>query len=234
MQQIRVWFRVFQKAVMTSNLSAKIRASIIRGVLFLAPLWLSLMVLGFCCNLIENGFGAIGAKIVLWCVPADYLPAAFADGKIPGFGLLLGIVLLFGFGCLGAFARGRQLLGGIDALFSRIPLLRCIYTPSRKLIETIGASGKSFQKVVFVAWPSPIFKTMAFVSNQFVDEVSAEKFYVVFVPQMPNPTAGFLLVVPCKEVIESTMSVEDALNFGVSAGVLIPPSLVQEASKFTG
>lgn len=217
---------------MISNLTAKTKTSIIRGALFLVPLWLSLMVLGFCCRLIENEFIGMSASLVRWCVPADYLPDAFADGRIPGAGLLLGIVLLFGFGCLSSFARGRQLLAGIDAVLSRVPLLRCIYAPSRKLIETIGASGKSFQKVVFVAWPGPIFKTMAFVSNQFVDEASGEKFYVVFVPQMPNPTAGFLLVVACKDVIESTMSVEDALNFGVSAGVLIPQSLVHEASKF--
>ena len=215
----------FQKDKMNQPVLSRIRQMLIAGALFLVAPWLTLVLLNMGYRFIDSTLGDFTAMVVRSMVPAEWLPVA--DGHIPGLSLLTGITLLVGVGALATCSVGRKVLGAVDALFMRIPIAHCIYSPTRKIIDTLAKPEKSFRKVVFIQWPGPRCTTMAFVTNEIVDN-AGQRNYVVFVPQMPNPAAGFVMIVPVEDVTECDMSADEALRFGMSVGVLLPAAFNQE------
>lgn len=208
------------------KLSDSVRSSIIRGAMFIAPLWLTIVLAGMGYNLVENSaFGDLVAQVVRWLSPGGFLGGRFADGRVPGLSLLLAFITLGAIGFVASWHFGRQGLKLFDRLFLALPGLRVVYAGVRKVIDTVAESGKNrFQKVVFVSYPTPDTKTVAFVTNEVVCE-NGEKRYVLFVPMMPNPTSGFVLIMPASKVTETNMTPEEGLQFGISLGVLTPSSV---------
>ena len=208
---------------MALKISERLRASIIRGALFVAPLGLSIFILKFAFNMIESAFGDATAQILRWVLPASWLQGPFADGHIPGLSLLAVLLVLWLIGAIAAWHFGRLSLGLLDRLLLRLPVVRILYSTLRKLVDAFGEPGGKprFQKVVFVEWSGT--KTIGLVTNEIAE--GDVKRYVIFVPFMPNPTCGVIIVAKDHEVIEAGMSVEDALKFGLSLGVLVPPAV---------
>ena len=209
---------------MTFRITESVRASLMRGALFIAPLGLTIFLAGMAFNFIENSIvGDITAKVVRALLP-DGIGGRFVDGHIPGLALIVALTFLGLIGGIASWHFGRIGLKLLDRLFQALPLLRVVYSPLRKVIDTVQSGQSRFQKVVFVEWPNADCKTIAFVTNEIQGE-DGEKRYVVFLPMMPNPTSGFVMVVPASKVTETSMTPEDGLQFGLSLGVLTPPSV---------
>lgn len=154
---------------------------------------------------------------------------------IPGFGVLvvLGVVLLTGL--LAANILGRKLVQMWEALLTRIPLVRSIYSSVKQVSDTVLApNGQAFRKALLVQYPRAGVWTIAFQTGAASGEVAArvtEPLVSVYVPTTPNPTSGFFLMMPAAEVIELDMSVDEALKYVVSMGVVVPGSARSTVSR---
>jgi len=217
---------------MNGNMMGTLRQVLLRGLFFIAPLCLSIVILEMLYNLIDNSaLGQVSAYVARHVLPQSWLVGVLADGHIPGLSLALTLLALLGLGLLAKSRSGQALLTVFDQFCLKIPLLRVIYAAVRKAINTMGDTNKPrFQKVVFLEWPTPGINTLAFVTSELELE-GAEKHYVLFVPHMPNPTSGFIIVVAASKVKESSLTPGEALQFGMSFGVLSPPALLEELTR---
>jgi uncharacterized membrane protein len=144
------------------------------------------------------------------------------------------LAFLISMGCvtlLGFIARnvlGKSLLSGLESLALRVPLLNKIYGGTKQIIEAIGASKKGvFQRVVLVRFPYRDSFSIGFVTSEAKGEIQTrteDEVINVFVPTTPNPTSGFLLLIPKREIIPLEMSVADAIKMVISGGAMVPPS----------
>ncbi len=212
-----------------SSVFARVRTCLIRGAMFLLPIWLCAFVIGIVYSLCEAWLGGLTSAMVRWVVPSDWLTGVFSNGHIPGLSIVTAFILLYVLGAVASWQIGRQGLRVVDWLFLSIPGVKTVYAAARKIIDAIGEPGKSrFQKVVLVEFV-PGIKILGFVTNETVSD-KGEKFYVVFIPHMPNPTGGFVVVIAAANVIETTLRPEEGLKMGVSLGVLLPPGLPLDQS----
>ncbi|HYS43089.1 MAG TPA: DUF502 domain-containing protein, partial [Geobacteraceae bacterium] len=114
---------------------------------------------------------------------------------------------------------GTQFLKWGDELLSRIPLVKSIYTSSKQLTQVFKEGKTSYRRAVFVEWPRKGVRAVGFVTAEAIRD--GEKMVVVYVPTMPNPTSGFALFFREEEVLESGMTVEEAVKFVVSGGMVV-------------
>ncbi len=171
---------------------------------------------------------------VLSMVPPQYHPSNFLSSLIPGdreihvygVGLLSGFLSLVFVGVLTKNFFGRVLLKWWERLVSSIPGVRAIYGSTKQVIDAItSTSSASFREVVMVEYPRPGLWAIAFVSGKTKGEVqstSEEEMLNVFLPTTPNPTSGFLLFVPEKDVIKLNMTVDQGIKMVISAGIVTP------------
>jgi uncharacterized membrane protein len=134
--------------------------------------------------------------------------------------MLTGAVIIYLCGLLATNVLGNQLLKWADMLLSRIPLVKSIYTSSKQLTKVFKEGKTSYRRAVFVEWPRKGVRAVGFVTAEVVRD--GENLVVVYVPTMPNPTSGFALFFREEEVTECGMSVEEAVKFVVSGGMVVP------------
>jgi uncharacterized membrane protein len=133
--------------------------------------------------------------------------------------MVTGAIIIYLTGVLATNVLGKRLLQWGDALLSRIPLVKSIYTSSKQLTKVFQEGKTSYRRAVLVEWPRPGVQAIGFVTAEV--ERNGEPFVVVYVPTMPNPTSGFALFFREAEVMDSGMSVEEAVKFVVSGGVVV-------------
>lgn len=147
---------------------------------------------------------------------------------IPGFGLVLVAVSLTLIGALTAGFAGRLLVRLSDAVLARMPVLRGIYSAVKQIFETMLAQkANAFREVVLIEYPRPGIWTLGFITGTTNGEVKThfdDEMVNVFVPTTPNPTSGFLLFLPRRDVRVLDMNVEDGIKMVVSTGILTPPT----------
>ncbi|MFP5304237.1 MAG: DUF502 domain-containing protein [Gammaproteobacteria bacterium] len=191
-----------------------LRRWLIAGILIWLPLGATLLVIRFVVNLLDTS---------LLLIPPAYRP------DIPGLGVLLSVLLVLGTGAIAANYVGNRLVVWTEALLARIPLVRTVYGGIKKLVETIFSDKSvSFRTPILVEYPRKGIWSVAFVTGSPIGEVqekTADHVLTCFVPTTPNPTSGFIVLVPEKDVIRLDMSVEDAMRLVISLGVVTPESL---------
>ena len=194
-----------------------IRRWFVAGLLVWLPLVVTLWVLRLLVGFLDRS---------LLLLPEAWRPEALFGFHIPGLGIILSVLLVLVTGFFAANFFGRRLVALGEALLDRIPLLRTIYSGVKQLTETVLSDSKtSFRKVLLVEYPRRECWTLAFQTGAPVGEVqdrTAQEVMTVFVPTAPNPTSGFVILVPEKDVIELDMSVEDGLRMVISLGVVTP------------
>jgi uncharacterized membrane protein len=154
-----------------------------------------------------------------------------ADGPIPDIvGAVLAILILLITGFLGANLLGRRLVHTYERILDRIPLVRSVYGSVKHFAEIVFAEdGTSFKKVLLIQYPREGLYSLCFLTSENPHEIqkrTQDDVVTVFLPTTPNPTSGFMLFVPRKDVIELDMPVEDALKMIISLGVVVPKSHV--------
>ena len=162
-------------------------------------------------------------------IPSRYNPDTYLPFPVPGFGLIVALVLITLIGFLAANFIGRSIVRQGEYLLGRMPLVRSIYRGLKQIFETVLSNkADMFNTVALIEYPRRGLWAIVFVSSEKKNEVSArlegkeEHPVAVFLPSTPNPTTGFLLYVARKDIIELSMSVEEAAKLVISAGLVSP------------
>ena len=160
---------------------------------------------------------------------------AFLGFNIPGLGIVAATVVLFVTGVFAANVLGRRILGAWDSLLGRIPVVKSIYSSVKKVSESLlSDSSRSFKTPVLVPFPQPGIWTIAFVSGHIPDKLKGslpqdDDYISVYVPTTPNPTGGYYIMVKKSDVRELDMSVDQALKYVISLGMVMPDDLPVKA-----
>lgn len=193
------------------------RKYFITGLLIWVPLAITLWVL----NLI---IGTMDQSLLL--LPEAWRPARFIGFNILGLGTILTLVIVFVTGLAAHNFIGRQIVVWWEAILNRIPVVKSIYSSVKQVSDTLfSSSGNAFRKAVLVQYPRQGSWTIAFLTGVPGGEVAHhlnDDFVSVYVPTTPNPTSGFFLMMPRSDVVELEMSVDEALKYIVSMGVVAP------------
>ena len=189
-----------------------LRRRFIAGLFVVVPFGITVFILKFLFNFADGILGS-------WL---DNLLTAITgrESHLPGLGMLTGAIIIYLAGVLATNVLGKRFLQWGDALLSRIPLVKSIYTSSKQLTKVFQEGKTSYRRAVFVEWPRKGVKAVGFVTAEVARD--GERFVVVYVPTMPNPTSGFALFFREEEVCDCGMSVEEAVKFVVSGGVVVP------------
>ena len=197
----------------------RLRNYFISGLLFWIPLALSVIVIKFFLELVNN------------LVPQKYLPEVMfkLDTTIPGSGIILILLVILITGVMVTNILGRKLVALWEKVLNKIPGFRNIYNVLKKVSDTVfNTSTESFRKAFLIQYPSKGIWVIAFQSGDYRDEAESiigEETMNLFVPTTPNPTSGFFVLIAKKDAFELDMSVEEAFKLVISAGVVTPNSV---------
>lgn len=198
----------------------------ITGLLVWLPLAITLWLLLWMVGVLDGIFLAVlGAADAV--IPGMHLLAERLR-NVPGLGVILVIVVIFASGVFVANMFGQWVVRQWDKLFTRIPVVRSIYTSVKQVSDTLfSGKGHAFSKALLVQYPREGAWTIAFLTGRPGGEVAShlsDDHVSVYVPTTPNPTSGFFLMLPRADVVELRMSVDEALKYVISMGVVEPGS----------
>src|SRR5690242_18533014 len=206
-----------QTAKPQRTLMGRLRRNLFTGLIIWIPLGVTIFVFQFFISFMDR---------LVTVFPSAWQPINLVGFNIPGLGVILVILVLLLTGFLASNYLGRILLSLGNELLEHIPLVRSVYTTAKQISDTLFSNkGRSFRKVVMIRYPQKDTWSLAFQTSESLGEVNAKMpghMVSVFVPTTPNPTSGFLLLVPQDDMIELEMSVDDALKMIISLGVIVP------------
>ena len=196
----------------------------ITGLLVWLPLAITVWVLMWLVGLLDAVFLAV-LHAADTLIPGVHVSAEYLRG-VPGLGVAIVAIFIFSTGVFVANMFGQWWLGKWHGLMNRIPVVRTIYTSVRQVADTLfSGNGNAFSKALLVQYPRHGSWTIAFLTGTPGGEVAShfdQPLVSVYVPTTPNPTSGFFLMMPKADVIELDMSVDDALKYIISMGVVVP------------
>ena len=196
---------------------AALRRWLFAGLLVIAPLGITLWVLQWIVGTLDQ---------TLLILPERWQPDRLIGFRIPGLGVLLALAILLVVGAVTSNFIGRKLVSWGDALLVRIPVVRSIYSSVKQVSDTLfSPSGNAFRTAVLVQWPRADVWTIAFVTGAPGGDVATHlpgEFVSVYVPTTPNPTGGYFVMLRRADCIELKMSVDEALRYVISMGVVVP------------
>jgi uncharacterized membrane protein len=157
-------------------------------------------------------------------IPKAYQPEQLIGHYIPGIGVILSLILLLVTGVIATNYLGQRLVGWGESILSKIPLVRSIYKTVKQVINAVlSTNSEAFRKVVLIEYPRKGLWSIAFqtgAANAVINAKIKDEMISIFIPTTPNPTSGFLMMIPKQEVIELDMSIDEALKFIISLGVM--------------
>lgn len=198
-----------------------IKRYLITGLLTFVPLWLTWLVFKFVFGLLSE----VSAPLVAWMIST--LGSSWpATGEILGqpwlvslCAFVITLVSLYMVGLAANFVLGRRLIAGMENLIQRIPIVHSIYGGTKKLMSVLQNKPSGTQRVVLIDFPSPDLKSIGFVTRVFHD-AGGRELAAVYVPTTPNPTGGYLEIVPVERLTATDWSVDQAMAFLLSAGAV--------------
>jgi uncharacterized membrane protein len=193
-----------------------LRRYLVAGVLVWLPILATVWVVSFLIRMMDY---------TLLLLPQAYRPEALVSFPLPGLGAVLALVVLFVTGLLVTNLVGRKLVSYWEGVLQRIPLVRSIYGGVKGFTESVFSKDNSFRKVVMIEYPRSGAWSIGFVTAENIREVSAktgQQQVCVYIPTTPNPTSGFIVMVPKDQVIELIMSVDAAMKMIITCGVVVP------------
>ena len=194
-----------------------LRRYLVAGLLIWAPLAVTFLLLRFAVNVMDK---------TLAIIPTQFRPEELLGFHIPGLGVILTFIVLFITGMLAANFVGRYVVGGWESLLDRIPIVRTIYGGAKNFAEIVFSdSNDSFKQVLLIEYPRKGLFSLAFQTSSELGEVQArtgQDVVCCFVPTTPNPTSGFVIMVPREDIKVLDMDVDEALKMIISLGVVVP------------
>lgn len=197
------------------------------GFFTVAPLWVTWLVFDFVIGiLVRTGrpllYGAArGVSNFSPTLASWMLESAFEQAVA----LVIVLAALYGIGLFATILIGRKLIGWFESVMARLPLVQTIYGGTKRLLHSLRTPPATGQRVVLIAFPNDRMKTIGMVMRTLQDTVSGRELVVVYVPTAPNPTSGYLEIVPVEEVIFIDWSVEQAMSFVMTGGTTSPDTV---------
>ena len=200
------------------SLGARLRTYFFAGILITAPVSLTIYLAWLFIRFVDEQVFSV--------IPQEYNPETYLPFSIPGIGLLLALVFLTLIGALTAGILGRAINHLFENVLNRLPVIRSLYGAIKQIMETVLANKSSaFRECVLIEYPRKGMWTLGFITGTTrgeIQELTEEEVINVFVPTTPNPTSGFLLFVPARDIIRLKMPIEDGLKLVVSGGIVVP------------
>lgn len=196
---------------------AALRKWLFAGLLVLAPLIITLWVLDWVITTLDK---------TLKILPISWQPDQFLGLHIPGLGVIFAFLVLLSIGALASNIIGNRLVNWWHALLHRIPVVRSIYSGVKQVSDTLfSEKGNAFRKALLIQWPREGMWTIAFLTGKPAGSLSAHfegEYLSVYVPTTPNPTGGYFVMLKKSDCIELDISVDEALTYVISMGVIVP------------
>jgi len=195
-----------------------LRRWLLAGLLVLVPLIVTLWVLDWVISTLDQ---------TLNILPDAWQPERWIGTRIPGLGVLLALSIVLGIGALASNYVGNQLIAWWHALLQRIPVVRSIYSGVKQVSDTLlSEKGNAFRQALLVQWPREGMWTIAFLTGAPGGDVARhlppQDYLSVYVPTTPNPTGGYFVIVHRRDVVPLAMTVDEALTYVISMGVIVP------------
>ncbi|MDR6992024.1 DUF502 domain-containing protein [Luteimonas sp. 3794] len=209
------------------TLGGRLQRLFLTGLLTLLPIWLTWIVVKFVFVLLSD----ISTP---WVAPLSHrIAAGFPNalgwasaGAVQAtIALLATIVLILGVGWLTRRVVGQRMLSWVDALVRRIPLANVIYSSARKLLDILQTKPDGTQRVVLIDFPHPGMKSVGFVTRVIREQGTGRELAAVYVPTTPNPTSGYLEIVPLEKITPTDWTVDQAMSFIISGGAVAPETI---------
>jgi uncharacterized membrane protein len=201
------------------RLTEHLRAYFLAGILVTGPIALTLYLAWSFVRGVDSAVSAV--------LPAEYNPETYLPFYVPGIGLIVLLICLTLIGALTAGYLGRVLVRLSERLLARMPVVRGLYSATKQIFETVlSKQSTMFREVVLVEWPRRDMWTVAFVTvppEGELKDMNPPESIGVYVPTTPNPTSGYLIYVPRKDVRSLAMTVEEGIKLVVSGGIVAPP-----------
>ena len=212
---------------MSSRITTRLRNYFFTGMIVTAPIGLTIYLSWQLIAWIDDAVTPL--------IPYKYNPETYLPFSIPGLGLLVILIFLTFIGFITANIFGRTLIRIGERIVGRMPVVRSIYSGLKQVFETLfQQSSQSFRQAVLVEWPRREIWTVAFVTADTNGEIARRRgpdHVTIYVPTTPNPTSGYMMVLPRSDVIYLDMPVEEALKMVISMGVVSPVDPVSEPPR---
>ena len=215
-----------EAAAESGKIAKALKKYLITGVLVWLPIAVTIWAMTYIIS---------AADRLISLLPESWQPQHFWGFNIPGLGIVAATVVLFVTGVFAANVLGRRILGAWDSLLGRIPVVKSIYSSVKKVSESLlSDSSRSFKTPVLVPFPQPGIWTIAFVSGHIPAKLKGslpqdDDYISVYVPTTPTPTGGYYIMVKKNDVRELDMSVDQALKYVISLGMVMPDDLPVKA-----
>jgi uncharacterized membrane protein len=211
----------------TPKIAAHAPRYMLTGVLTIIPIWITWLVFRFVFVQLSN-LGMPWVRMFSRAVRAD-VPYLAQLVEEPWFQSLLAVVVtllaLYLLGWLVSMVIGRRMLRLFDAIMERIPWVQTIYGGTKKMLAALQQKPDRVQRVVLIPFPTPEMKTVGFVTRVLKDRDSGRELAAVYVPTTPNPTSGYLEIVPLENVVSTEWTIDEAMTFIISGGAVAPDTL---------
>ena len=214
-----------------SSLSRRFRNAFLTGLLIFLPLGTTIFVLNFLLDLFKEPVTRLATQLGL-----SEESFFFGLESLLGFlGLIIGVLALTFLGFLSNYVLGKFFISSTEKILGKVPFINTVYHSVKQIVETFGKENRAvFKSVVLIEYPRPDCYVLGFLTNEASGEtieVIGKPLTNVFVPTTPNPTSGFLLMVPPKDIYPLSMSVGEGMKMLISGGAVIPASTADELKK---
>jgi uncharacterized membrane protein len=210
-----------------------IQRYVLTGVLVMIPIWITWLVFSFLFNQLSQLGRPWVRALSRWleqtvAAPAEWLLAPWFQSALAA---LITVLLLYLLGWVTTRVLGRRLIAMLEAFIERIPLVQTVYGATKKLISALQQKPDNVQRVVLIEFPTPEMRAVGFVTQILTDEKTGRKLAAVYVPTTPNPTSGYLEIVPLERIVSTDWSVDEAMTFIISGGTVSPGGINYENIK---
>jgi uncharacterized membrane protein len=206
---------------------------LITGILAMIPIWITWVVFSFLFSQLSK-FGRPWVRGLSRGLEqtsptlADWLLTPWFQSILAA---LVTLVLLYLLGWFTTRVLGRRLFAMAESLIGRIPLVQTVYGSTKKLIATLQQKPEQVKRVVLIEFPTPEMRAVGFVTQVLTDESTGRKLAAVYVPTTPNPTSGYLEIVPLDRIVSTDWTVDEAMTFIMSGGTISPGGINYEIKK---
>jgi uncharacterized membrane protein len=215
---------------------ALLRTRIVAGLVTVIPLWITYeivrFVFDFAFNTMKSATEPLAqrlAEALRESTPSPRIAELMQYYQlwiVPSLAILLTLFLLYCLGLFGANVFGSRIITAVEGFFERLPFIKVVYRSIKQIVMAIGGpQSMQFKRVVLVEFPMPGMKRIAFVTSVMIDEDTGRKIASIFIPYTPYMTTGYMQLVPLDAVSETDWSVEDAVKWVVSGGIVHPAKL---------
>lgn len=203
------------------------------GFFTVAPLWVTWLVFDFLLGILAGlGWPLLRGAAGLAGLFSQSLAAWLLDSAFRKLlAALLTVGSLYAIGRVASLVLGRRAIDALECMLGRLPLVQSIYGGTKRFLHSFRKPAVSGQRVVLISFPSPEMKTVGFVTKIIREETSGRELAAVYVPTSPNPTSGYIEIVPLVDVVQTEWSVEEAMSFVMTGGANAPDRVHYESRR---